>query len=396
MAGEALGPRTFDLREAVLEHRDWGELFLLLAKQLRVEADGPRRHHSVAGMHLPVVRGALRQQCSGSSPSCQQDLVGLQHLSRLQRDSRARPIGPEVEVLHDPQDVLDPPVNRLLHDGPESLVSLRKPHSGVEEHLVEPVKVGRGERAVPALPHLVHGQELGVVGDTHVSVSSHALLAKVGRVRPQHADFVVVRAVQAVRSPFRHGLDEHAHVELVWVVVAHNLVDIMRGGSRVGKRGRVHENDPGRFAAPGKRQRGRGAEVARADDEVRGHGGQPALVATGPLGCCDDGLRVSAVGQMCCRFGFPYYLFFHFSEPEVADSECDEENQGRPRQMGAKASRSMRVAGGVSQKGLAAGGVLNGGYGNDDVKVGGKVQVNGDGKGGLGSDKTCIPLLGRA
>ena len=223
-----------------------------------------------------------------------------------------------------------------------------------------------------------------------------ALLAKVGRVRPQHADFVVVRAVQAVRSPFRHGLDEHAHVELVWVVVAHNLVDIMRGGSRVGKRGRVHENDPGRFAAPGKRQRGRGAEVARTDDEVRGHGGQPALVATGPLGCCDDGLRVSAVGQMCCRFGFPYYLFFHFSEPEVADSECDEENQGRPRQMGAKASRSMRVAGGVSQQGLAAGGVLNGGYGNDDVKVGGKVQVNGDGKGGLGSDKTCIPLLGRA
>lgn len=71
-------------------------------------------------------------------------------------------------------------------------------------------------------------------------------------------------------TPNGHGLQQHAHIKGIWVVVSNDLVDIVRSSSGIGVAGSVHEC----YFVPSLldiRESGSSAKVASTDDENMRH-----------------------------------------------------------------------------------------------------------------------------
>lgn len=236
---------TFDLRQAVLQHGDWRKLVPLSTMHLCVEAHGAGCQQAIPNVQLLVAGGALGEQGGSPGASAQQDLVGVQDaaVKEAHSDARVGAVRPKDQRAHLAKDVLDAAVDCGLDNGSQGLVGLGEAHAGVPENAVEALEVGCGEDAVPAFADLVNGQKLGVVGDAHVAIGGHALLTKVGGISAQHAHLVIPGAVERVAAPHGHRPGEHAHVQLVWIIIAHNLVDVVRRRTRVREGRRVDEGD---------------------------------------------------------------------------------------------------------------------------------------------------------
>lgn len=248
---------------------------------LGVKAHCARGLETVANVEFLVLWRTLSQQrccpCSGSH----ENLVSKQGSPILQLDTLALATSGKRQASHLANDIFDTVVDGQLDHSPESLVRFGEPHIGVVENLVNAVKVGGLEGAIPPSADLFHRKKLGAVGDSHVLVGGNALLSKIRGVGPEHADFVVPRAVCATCAPDGHGPVQHAHVQSVWVVVTNNLVHVMRGSSGVWEVGRVNEGDLDATLS-GKAQSGGSSKVAGADNDDGRHG------AARMVGCAVD------------------------------------------------------------------------------------------------------------